>query len=765
MSVASGATLDLNSFDQTIASLAGAGNVVLGSARLTTGDARSTTFGGAISGSGAVVKQGVGTWTLSGARNNFTGATSVNSGTLRAGASQSLSAGSAMTVAAGATLDLDNFNQTVASLSGAGNVTLGAARLTLGDATRTAFTGTLDGSGDLVKQGAGTLTLSGDNSYSGGTALKAGRIDVGSNAALGTGALAMDDGTALGFAVNGLALSNAIRLTGSNDPVIDTGAFDASLSGGISGGGFLTKQGTGTLTLAAANNTYAGATDVAAGTLRAGAANAFSAASMHTVAAGATLDTGGFSQSIAGLSNSGTVSLLGTSPGSTLTVTGPYVGNGGVLKLGTALGGNASASDRLLLSGRAAVASGNTTVQITNLGGLGGYTTGVGIEVVGTVGGASINTGAFSLANGHVDAGAFEYRLNTTTEGAYLSNLAPVAPVAPVTPVTPAAGLPLYRAEVPLLAALPEQLRQGNLAMLGNLHQRIGDDDVTSGGAPAAGTGERRAWGRVLSTNLDIRQQGTVSPASQGRLTGFQAGTDLFASTNWRAGVYVGRLDGDMQVSGFARGVANLDVGSNSLRSEYLAAYGSYTGDSGFYADAVLQGGRHRYNASPLGAYDASHGKADSLLASIELGQAFALAGNWKIEPQLQLVHQRLNLDDVTLGGATVRQDSDNGWLLRAGVRVKGEIATGIGSLQPYARVNVYRRSSGTDVASFAGQAATTAIVTRSGGTSSELALGATLALNERASVYGEIGRLWGLGGDAKVRASAQGSLGVRFKW
>ena len=505
------------------------------------------------------------------------------------------------------------------------------------------------------------------------------------------------------------------------------------------------------------------------------------------MAAGATLDTGGFNQSIAGLANSGTVSLLGAAPGSTLTVTGPYVGNGGVLRLGTALGSSASVSDRLLLSGASAVASGSTTLQITNLGGLGGYTTGNGIEVIGTTAGGSILGGAFTLAGGHVDAGAFEYRLNLTAGGGYLSNLAPVPPVVPpvpTVPVTPAdptvpsapadvfpapapapaIGLPLYRAEVPLFAALPEQLRQGNLVMLGNLHQRTGDEDVKTGSAPSD-TGERRAWGRVLSTNLDIRQQGTVSPTSHGRLTGFQAGTDLFANTNWRAGIYVGRLDGDMQVNGFARGIANLGVGSNSLSSEYLGAYGTYTTDSGFYADAVLQGGRHRFDASPGGSYFASHGKASSALASIEVGQAFPLVGNWKIEPQLQYVHQRLTLDDVALAGATVQQDGNGRSLLRAGLRVKGEIATGIGALQPYARVNVYRHGSGTDIANFVGPAATTAIATRTGGTSTELAAGATLALNDRVSLYGELGKLWASGGSAKVSSSVQGSLGARFKW
>ncbi len=75
-----------------------------------------------------------------------------------------------------------------------------------------------------------------------------GRIDLGHGQALGTGALAMDDGTTLGFSAQGLTIANAnaIRMTGTNDPTFDTGAYSAMPTGGISGGADLTKEGSGT---------------------------------------------------------------------------------------------------------------------------------------------------------------------------------------------------------------------------------------------------------------------------------------------------------------------------------------------------------------------------------------------------------------------------------------------------------------------------------------------------------------------------------------
>ena len=725
---------------------------IVDNATLTVQRSNALTLSGTISGSGALVQAGTGTTILT-ADNSYAGGTVISAGTLQLG----------------------NGGTTGSIL---GNV-LNNATLVINRSDALTLSGTISGTGSLVKEGAGTTTLTAANSYGGGTALKQGRLNVGNNLALGTGTLAMDDGTTLGFAADSLNLANAVVLTGNNDPVIDTGSFSATLSGNITGGGFITKIGSGTLTLSGSNS-YTGATDVAEGTLKAGVAGTFSAASAHTVQSGATLDLAGFSQTVASLANSGTVTLVGTTPGTTLTVNGAYVGNNGVLRLGTFLGDSTSVSDRLVLNGASASASGRTSVQITQLGGLGALTTGNGIEVVSALSGATTTAqttkDAFSLAGGHVDAGAYEYRLYAADASGAGENWYLRSTTTATTGTggstggttggtgTSAVQVPAYRAEVPLLSALPSQVRQADLAMIGNLHQRIGDDDVKAGAAASTDT-ERRAWGRVIATDIDIRQQGTVDPHSKGNVKGFQAGTDLFATSNWRAGVYVGQLDGSVRVSGFASGIANLAVGSNDLRSQYLGAYGTWTADSGFYADAVLQAGRHRYTVEPLSTQRSS-GKGDSLTASIEVGQAFAMGDSgWKIEPQLQLIRQHLSLDDIAISGATVRQDSDDGWIARVGVRVKGEISTSLGTLQPYGRFNVYKASGGADVARFIGPAATTDITSRTGSTVSELAGGLTLALNQTTSIYGEIGKLWASGGATEVKTSLQGSIGLRMKW
>ena len=128
----------------------------------------------------------------------------------------------------------------------------------------------------------------------------------------------------------------------------------------------------GTTTLTGANS-YSGATNVDAGTLRAGALNTFSPNSAVTVASGGTLDLHGFSQTVSSVTNAGLVNMgTGTAPGTILTTTS-YTGTGGTMAINTVLGGDGSPSDRLVISG--GTASGNTIVHVTNVGGVGAETT------------------------------------------------------------------------------------------------------------------------------------------------------------------------------------------------------------------------------------------------------------------------------------------------------------------------------------------------------------------------------------------------------
>ena len=113
---------------------------------------------------------GDGTMILGNTTNSYTGPTTISSGVLQLGANNSVPVGSAVTVAASATFDVNSKTVAAGSLAGAGNVTLGTGNLTAGaDNTSTTFSGIMSGTStsQFTKSGNGTFTLSGANTFTG----------------------------------------------------------------------------------------------------------------------------------------------------------------------------------------------------------------------------------------------------------------------------------------------------------------------------------------------------------------------------------------------------------------------------------------------------------------------------------------------------------------------------------------------------------------------------------------------------------------------
>jgi autotransporter-associated beta strand protein len=268
------------------------------------GDAIADEAGSGGSGTWALVKTGAGTLTLSGA-NTYTGGTTVQEGILHAGVANVFGSGG-LTVAAGATAALNGFDQALGAISGGGNITLGSALLTTGHATDTTFSGVISGTGGLVKQGTGGLTLSGANTYSGGTTVVGGTL-AGTTTSL-----------------RGDILNHA--------SVVFDQASAGTYSGAMSGAGSLTKSGTGTVTLTGAN-TYTGGTTVAGGTL-AGTTTSLQGNILNH--ASVVLEQG-FDGTYAG-AMSGAGSLTKSGAG-TVTLTGVNTYSGGTTVVGGTLAG------------------------------------------------------------------------------------------------------------------------------------------------------------------------------------------------------------------------------------------------------------------------------------------------------------------------------------------------------------------------------------------------------------------------------------------
>ncbi|MGE6784730.1 autotransporter outer membrane beta-barrel domain-containing protein, partial [Ensifer adhaerens] len=184
----------------------------------------AVSFSGDISGTGGLTQAGTGTLTLFGA-NTYSGATTIDAGTLAAGSTNTFSANSAVTVASGANVNLVGFDQTIAALSGAGNVALGTGTLTVDQSTSTTYSGVLSGSDGFVKDGSGKLLLSGDSSgFTGTTAINGGILSV--NGTLG-GVINVNSGGTLG-GTNGTVGSAMVNAGGTLGPGNSIGTLNVS---------------------------------------------------------------------------------------------------------------------------------------------------------------------------------------------------------------------------------------------------------------------------------------------------------------------------------------------------------------------------------------------------------------------------------------------------------------------------------------------------------------------------------------------------------
>lgn len=290
---------------------------------------------------------------------------------------------------AGASLGLNGKSLTVASLSGGGttggNVTLGVGTLTVGNASSTTYSGVISGSGGLVKQGSGTLTLTRANTYSGGTTVSAGTLELTGGALAGnisvgaSGTMRMNHGD-FGVVYGG-------QLSGTGNVVVTGASNDLQLSGNNSSfTGTLTVSGGAQLRLRNDNAVSGAALVLESG----GAASvynyvgtaAFNVASLASSDPttwirlgsesnrGLTVGSNNQSTTFAGVIKNdvggiGSVTKVGSG---TLTLTGANTYSGGTtVSAGTLrLGANAGAGTGTITLGDASTGSSNVLLMVNN---------------------------------------------------------------------------------------------------------------------------------------------------------------------------------------------------------------------------------------------------------------------------------------------------------------------------------------------------------------------------------------------------------------
>ncbi|MDR2344453.1 MAG: autotransporter-associated beta strand repeat-containing protein, partial [Planctomycetaceae bacterium] len=227
--------------------------------------------GSTISGEGGVIKTGTGKLTLAGAA-GYRGTTHIQEGTLSLASINAVGAGKIV-------FDDGTVFENTAAIDNDRNITLNAAenvqKINAQSVNNSGVifnvqndwnqTGVIDGNGMLVKNGTGTLTISGNNSYSGGTRISTGILEFSETKNLGSGQVIFDGGTLR----NMQAIDDfSIPMTTANGSSfhLDT-PYDLTVTSRLNGSGSLIKTGTGTLTFTE-NSDYWGETQIKAGTFK-----------------------------------------------------------------------------------------------------------------------------------------------------------------------------------------------------------------------------------------------------------------------------------------------------------------------------------------------------------------------------------------------------------------------------------------------------------------------------------------------------------------
>jgi autotransporter-associated beta strand protein len=329
---------------------------------------RTLTFGTAIGGFGGLNKTGAGTVRFNAAA-ACNGAITVSDGTLEVAAGfigisgYSINAGTlrllasnvlpdTLSIPVNGTLDLNGFTESLGPVSGSGTISLGAGSLTTNQLSNSTFNGTVTGTGTFIKTGANTLTLGGTLNHSGPTNLIQGTLSVGgsNNRLSASSTLSVNSGATLTrFSTSQRvgALSGGGSISGSSGAFL-AGINNASTTwtGEMSGAGGFTKEGTGTMTVNAAQS-FTGPFAIQGGTYYGNAANAFGGdTSTLTVSSGATLRIG----------------IVNTPRNRPMTLAGIGAGGNGALRLQSDSGtGGANVQGDITLSADSRITHGNTS--------------------------------------------------------------------------------------------------------------------------------------------------------------------------------------------------------------------------------------------------------------------------------------------------------------------------------------------------------------------------------------------------------------------
>ncbi|SEO13465.1 autotransporter outer membrane beta-barrel domain-containing protein [Pseudomonas sp. ok266] len=138
-----------------------------------------------------------------------------------------------------------------------------------------------------------------------------------------------------------------------------------------------------------------------------------------------------------------------------------------------------------------------------------------------------------------------------------------------------------------------------------------------------------------------------------------------------------------------SRALADPNSDTLNLQGQSLGAYYSLIGAQGWHVDLSASGGRvSGFSRNEQGARQATEGSA--LTLSVEGGYPIGLSDNWVVEPQAQLINQRITLDTPYAGSGNASSTDLTAWSGRVGARLKGSYDLNGLPVEPYVRTNLW---------------------------------------------------------------------------
>ncbi|MGY1889370.1 autotransporter domain-containing protein [Pseudomonas sp. SDT291_1_S447] len=246
---------------------------------------------------------------------------------------------------------------------------------------------------------------------------------------------------------------------------------------------------------------------------------------------------------------------------------------------------------------------------------------------------------------------------------------------------------PWYRADVPVMT-LPATVITPGPQRFSPRPDLQGTRLITEDLAPSAWD---ELYGRsARQAQTDVLSSGYAMPGS-GDFKGPAVLTLQSGSHTQKIGL-IGGLN-QIQANGngvlTSRALADPNSDTLNLQGQSLGAYYSLIGAQGWHVDLSASGGRvSGFSRNGQGARQATEGSA--MTFSVEGGFPIGLSENWVVEPQAQLINQRITLDTPYAGSGNASSSDLTAWSGRVGARLKGSYDLNGLPVEPYVRTNLW---------------------------------------------------------------------------